>query len=46
MSGAINGMDIWADGTKFVTGGDDKVKINFTFVILLNLFLTNEQIDE
>ena len=25
MSGAINGMDIWADGTKFVTGGDDKV---------------------
>jgi len=25
MSGAINGMDIWADGTKFVTGGDDKL---------------------
>ena len=29
MSGAINGMDIWADGTKFVTGGDDKVKNSF-----------------
>ena len=25
MSGAVNGMDIWSDGTKFVTGGDDKV---------------------
>jgi hypothetical protein len=27
MSGAINGMDITQDGHKFITGGDDKVKI-------------------
>jgi hypothetical protein len=25
MSGSVNGMDIWSDGSKFVTGGDDKV---------------------
>lgn len=25
MSGSVNGMDIWSDGSKFVTGGDDKL---------------------
>jgi len=25
MSGSVNGMDIFSDGTKFVTGGDDKL---------------------
>lgn len=29
MSGSVNGMDIRSDGTKFVTGGDDKVKNGF-----------------
>ena len=42
MSGAINGMDIWADGTKFVTGGDDKVKNSFNVCYVIQ-FISHEQ---
>ena len=29
MSGSVNGMVINTDGSKFVTGGDDKVRLSF-----------------
>ena len=35
MSGAVNGMDIYKDGTKFVTGGDEKV--NFPLKFFFNM---------